>query len=181
MGATSVYVKLFGTILQSSIWEQDNATRIVWITMLALADMDGYVKSSLSGLARTAAVTLEECRKAISCLQGPDLESGTQEYAGRRIEAVEGGWVLLNYKKYREIRTPQQLRNAQRQARYRQAHGAKPALPVTPVTTNASASDSEKHSEAKAVGRNVTSNGSKRITAEDANAIRAMAGEEVEP
>jgi hypothetical protein len=143
MGATATFVKLFGTILQSSIWEQDSDTRVVWITLLALADPDGFVKASLGGLARAAAVSRDACQRAVDCLEAPEIESGTQDYAGRRIERVEGGWQLLNYKKYREIRTPDQLRNARRQARFREAHrGENVTLLVTPVTTITSPSAS---------------------------------------
>lgn len=110
-----MYVKLFGTLLDSSIWAEDHATVRVWITLLLMGDKEGAVRSSPSGLARRANVTLAECHQAIKTLQDPDIETGTQEYGGRRIESVEGGWLLLNYEKYREIKTEAQLQAAARQ------------------------------------------------------------------
>lgn len=114
-----MYVKLFGSILDSSIWAEDHATVRVWITMLAMANEDGVVAASPSGLARRANVSPEECRKALGIFQQPDIESKSQEWGGRRIEPVDGGWLLLNYAKYREMRTKKQVIDAARQARKR--------------------------------------------------------------
>ena len=110
-----MYVKLFGSILDSSIWAEDASTRLVWITMLAMANKDGFVASSITGLARRANVPLKDTRKALQILASPDDDSGSPEYDGRRIEAGEGGWILLNYQKYREIQTQNQRDDARRQ------------------------------------------------------------------
>jgi len=114
-----VYVKLFGSILDSSIWDEDHATVRLWITMLAMADEDGVVVASTSGLAHRGRVTMEECKKGLNILESPDIDSKDQSYAGRRIEKISGGWLLLNYKKYREIRTRQNVRDATRKQRQR--------------------------------------------------------------
>ena len=37
---SSGYVKIYGSILGSSVWAEAPSTRIVWITMLALADQN---------------------------------------------------------------------------------------------------------------------------------------------
>ena len=107
-----MYVKLFSSILTSSVWAEDAKTRIVWITLLALADREGDVQSSPSGLARLANVTLKDCHSALTRFCAPDTESGTQEYAGRRIEEHEGGWHILNYTKYRAMQD-EETRKAQ--------------------------------------------------------------------
>lgn len=114
-----MYCKIFGTILDSSVWEEATATRLLWITMLVMADENGFVKSVEKGLARRARLSLEEVRAGLEVLEAPDLESKSQEYGGRRIERMEGGWQVLNYRKYREQRTKQQVLAAERQARHR--------------------------------------------------------------
>lgn len=114
-----MYVKLFGSILDSSIWSEDHATRLVWITMLAMADEAGTVHAALPGLAKRAGVTRDECDHAIRILSSPDKESRSEEAEGRRIEKVDGGWALINYEKYRQIRTREQLQAARRMRRYR--------------------------------------------------------------
>lgn len=97
------FTKLFNTIITSSVWNEDNETRIVWITMLALSDKDGIVNASMSGLAVMARLPVETCKKAIVKLSNPDLDSRTPENEGRRIEKVDGGWRIINYVKYRNL------------------------------------------------------------------------------
>jgi hypothetical protein len=116
-----LYVKLFASILDSSIWSEDYPTRLVWITLLAMADAEGIVKASVSGVARRAAVTRAEAEAAVQTLLSPDKDRPDQPHDGRRLELVDGGWRVLNYEKYREIRTQQQLRDAMRQRKHREA------------------------------------------------------------
>lgn len=99
---TESYVKLFSTITTSTIWEAPHATRIVWVTMLAVSDRRGEIQASVPGLARIANVSLEECEAALAAFMAPDKYSRTEEHEGRRIERIAGGWRLLNYGKYRE-------------------------------------------------------------------------------
>lgn len=108
------YTPLYGSIVTSSIWNEDDKTRIVWITMLALADATGKVEGSVSGLAPVARVSLESCKKAIDRLKQPDQHSRTKEYEGRRIKEIDEGWQILNYEKFREKakkRTAEYYRN----------------------------------------------------------------------
>jgi hypothetical protein len=112
------FTKLFNTIITSSIWGEDDKTRIVWITMLALQDADGKVDAAIPGLADMARVSLEDCRKALQILLNPDPDSRSKEYEGRRIKEIDGGWLILNAEKYRN-------RNPSRAAyfrKYREAH-----------------------------------------------------------
>jgi hypothetical protein len=96
------YTKLFNSILASTIWRAPDKTRIVWITLLAMADKDGVAEGSIPGLADMARVSLPDCEKALEELYSPDKYSRTTEYEGRRIEKIEGGWQILNHGKYRE-------------------------------------------------------------------------------
>lgn len=107
-----MYVKLFSSILTSSVWATDPAVRVVWITMLALADRDGNVRSAPSGLARLSNVSVEQCNHALSLFLSPDTESGTKEDEGRRIEEIAAGWHILNYTKYRDLQD-EETRKAQ--------------------------------------------------------------------
>lgn len=99
----SGFTKLFGTLVTSTIWREDDKTRVVWITMLAMADRHGYVAASVPGLAAIANVATEECRAALLRLKAPDLDSRTKDREGRRLEDADGGWTILNYAKYREL------------------------------------------------------------------------------
>lgn len=117
----SGYTKLFNSIVASTIWRADDKTRIVWITMLALSDKDGMVEASLPGLADLARVSIEDCRKAITNLEAPDEYSRTPDHEGRRIEQIEGGWLILNRAKYRDYDPDEQRRerDRDRQRRHR--------------------------------------------------------------
>ncbi len=96
------YTKLFGSIITSTIWRETNETRILWITMLALKNRDGFVEGSIPGLADMARLSLEDTLKALETLRSHDPYSRTKEHDGRRIEDVEGGWRVLNHDKYRD-------------------------------------------------------------------------------
>jgi hypothetical protein len=119
------FTKLFASITASTIWNEPDHTRIVWITMLAMADRDGYVAASIPGLATLARVPLESCIKAVESFTSPDPWSRTKDNDGRRIVEVDGGWQLLNYDKYRATRSPEDQREktANRVRRYRDRHG----------------------------------------------------------
>lgn len=90
-------------MLVSSVWAESQETRLVWITMLLLADSDGVVWGAVPGLAKQAGVSLEGCREALRILGEPDPDSRTQAFEGRRIITIEGGWRLVNAVKYRDM------------------------------------------------------------------------------
>jgi hypothetical protein len=107
----------------STVWNEDNDTRIVWITMLALADRYGDVEGSVPGLAVLARVSVDGCRAALTKLSNPDPDSRNKYKEGRRIEAIDGGWRIINYDDYRkklskeERAEYQRLWQAQKRAR----------------------------------------------------------------
>lgn len=115
------YTKLFNSIITSTIWTEDDKTRIVWITMLALADKNGEVQGSVPGLARLSGVSVEAAEAALKKFLSPDLHSRTKDDEGRRIEVIDGGWHLLNHAKYRAMASKDEAKqsNAERQKRYR--------------------------------------------------------------
>ena len=96
------FTKLFSSIVMSTIWQEDDKTRIVWITMLALANRYGEVGASVPGLADAARVSVEECRRSLEKLKSPDPDSRSREYEGRRIQEIDGGFLILNYGTYRK-------------------------------------------------------------------------------
>jgi hypothetical protein len=98
----SGFTKLVSEIITSSIWSETDSVRIVWITILALKDADGFVAASYSGLANAARESVEDTRKAVAVLESPDPDSRSAEFDGRRIEKVDGGWIVLNSEKYRD-------------------------------------------------------------------------------
>ena len=66
------FTKLFSSITASTIWAARDQTRIVWITMLAMADQHGRVWASIPGLANIARVSIPDTEVALAELMGPD-------------------------------------------------------------------------------------------------------------
>jgi hypothetical protein len=97
------FTKLFNKIVTSSIWSEDDKTRIMWITMLALADRNGYVAAALPGLADVARMSLDDAKAAIEKLEAPDPYSRTTLYEGKRIIRVAGGWEIVTYDLHRKL------------------------------------------------------------------------------
>jgi hypothetical protein len=108
------FTKLFSSITASTIWSEPDHTRLVWITMLAMADQHGRVWASIPGLANMARVSMANCESALEALAGPDKYSRTKTHEGRRIEEMDGGWRLLNHSKYREIRDEESIKESKR-------------------------------------------------------------------
>lgn len=106
----SGFTKLWSEITDSSIWNEDDKTRIVWITMLARMGPDYVVRASVGGLAHLARVTKDDCIKSLQILSAPDPDSRTSAFEGRRIEKIEGGFFILNGKKWREQQTAESRR-----------------------------------------------------------------------
>jgi len=101
---TEGYTKLFNTIITSSIWSEDDKTRILWVTMLALSDFDGKVLGAIPGIANAARMSITDCEKSLDRLMSPDPYSRTPDEEGRRIRKIDGGWLIINHAKYRDNR-----------------------------------------------------------------------------
>lgn len=111
------FTKLVPEIIQSSIWNEPSDTRIVWITMLAVKDENGYVRGDSRTIARMANVSLEAAETALTAFQKPDPSSHTPANEGRRIEAAPGGYVVLNHELYRTGDRTQYMRDYMREYR----------------------------------------------------------------
>lgn len=108
------FTKLFASITESTVWCEPDSTRIVWITMLAMADCKGRVWASIPGLANRARVTVQQVENALITFKSPDHYSRTPDNEGRRVEDIDGGWRLLNHEKYRGIRDEESIKESKR-------------------------------------------------------------------
>lgn len=107
------FVKIYSSILSSTVWLESPETKVAWITLLAMADQNGRVWTSVPGLAHAANIPLDACRSALEAFQSPDPDSTTPDDEGRRIRVVDGGFEIINHSKYRDFQTPQQRRWAE--------------------------------------------------------------------
>jgi hypothetical protein len=152
------FTKLFSTIIHSTVWRTDMHVKVVWVTLLAMADRNGRVWASVPGLADAARVSLKQCTEALDVLLSPDEWSRTKTDEGRRIKEIDGGWELLNYLKYREMRDEEERRFQTRQAvaRHREKKAAvsqgKPRKPMKAQAEAEAEADPKKDSHASALG-----------------------------
>jgi len=98
---TDAFTKLAPEIVQSSIWNEPSDIRIVWITLLAIKDAEGYVRGDSQVISRMANVSPESVKEALEKFQQPDPNSHTPDNDGRRIAQAPGGWIVLNHWLYR--------------------------------------------------------------------------------
>jgi hypothetical protein len=152
MWSMSGFVKLHCSMLRSTIWFE-RPDREVFITALLMAEprelteempqicartLDttgwsvppgwyGFCETSGPGLVRASGVDLEQGMAALVRLGSPEPESRSQAFEGRRLVRVDGGWIALNYDRYREKDTTA----AERAARYRARKSRRDDTPVT--------------------------------------------------
>ncbi len=142
------YTKLAHSILGSTLWVEDDHTRIAWFTILALADRNGEVTASIPGLASIARIPVESCRIAIAKFLAPDPDSRTKTDDGRRLEEIPDGWFVINHEKYRAMDSDEdrKFKAADRQRRYRDRRRSG----VTPRDKSHQKSQAEAEAEAEA-------------------------------
>lgn len=121
------FVKLDSGLLNSTLWV-DKPARDVFVTCLLMAvpyeltepepqlHVDrleetgwtvppgwyGMVESAAAGILRNAIVERDEGLQALTKLGEPDPESRSADFEGRRLVRIDGGYLVLNFQKYRE-------------------------------------------------------------------------------
>ena len=134
------FVKLDTGILNSTLWVEREC-RELFITALLMAEPQeflsenpqiavrtleytgwkvppgwyGFVPAAGVGIIRRAIMNQDLGMIALERLCSPDPESRSGEFDGRRMARIDGGYVVLNYMKYRE----RDYTAADRQRRYR--------------------------------------------------------------
>lgn len=110
-----MYVKIFDSIIKSSIWDTDPETRITWITCLLLCDLNGNFTATRRYIAREANLPLDRVEAALDVLLNPDTDSTTPDDEGRRLDYCGNNtWHVVNYAKYNEIAKAETVREQTR-------------------------------------------------------------------
>lgn len=146
------FVKLDTRILESTLWIERDC-REIFITALLMAlprefldgqpqievrslnptgfvvppGWYGFIDAAGVGIARRALVETEKGLDALEKLGNTDQESRTSDFEGRRLVRVNGGFIVLNFMKYRDKDTT----SAERQRRYRDRQREQSAGNVT--------------------------------------------------
>jgi hypothetical protein len=146
------YVKLDCGILNSTLWFERDA-REVFITALLMAEpfelreptpqiyadsLDytgwsvpagwyGFVPAAGIGIIHRARVDETSGRAALVLLGSPEISSRSPEFDGRRLVRIDGGYIVLNFIKYRE----KDATTAERSRRWRERQKQKMTQPET--------------------------------------------------
>ena len=164
------FVKLDCGLLDSTLWV-DRDAREIFLTCLLMAEPRefglpskqieirsvtptgfeapagwyGFVPAASTGIIRRAGMTQEAGMAALERLGGPDPESRTPNFDGRRLIRIDGGFLILNYMKYRE----RDYSSAERSKRYRERKLERKALENVTASRHAVTSRSVTQAEAE--------------------------------
>lgn len=148
------YSKLHSSIVHSSLWSQSDEVRILFVTLLALCDREGYVYGSRAGLERAANIRKSAGSDPWLVLMSPDPNScdlmRNPENEGRRIEEVPGGFRLLNFEYYRGLRNDDDRREQNRRAAERHRNkstGVSRGKPASAAGKPISDADADTHTD----------------------------------
>lgn len=165
------FVKLDTGILTSTLWVEREC-REIFITALLMAEpyetlvplkqiavrtLDltgwevppgwyGFVRAAGVGIIRMAIMEQELGLAALERLASPDPQSRSGEFDGRRLVRVDGGYIVLNYIKYRE----RDYGAAERMRRLRQRRMTPPSDGVTPNRCDVPPNVTQAEAEAEA-------------------------------
>lgn len=173
------FVKLDCGILNSTLWVE-REPRDVFITALLMAQpielresmpqysvrsleqtgftvppgWYGFVQAAGPGIVRMAMAEQSAGMDALEKLGAPDPESRSSDFEGRRLVRVDGGYVILNFMKYRDKDNTSAVRSARYRERKAQRVAAAPDEPSRRgdayVTRDASRSVTKAEAEAEA-------------------------------
>ena len=141
------FVKLDAGILDSSLWQQRDA-RDVFLTALLMAvphettepmaQLDpatgqptgwsvppgwyGFVRAAGPSILARCGIDRDIGMACLSALGGPEPESRSPDWDGRRLVRVAGGYIVLNWARYRE--RDQTAAERSKRWRERQRNGA---------------------------------------------------------
>ena len=129
-----MYTKLFASITESSLWSEPKEVRLLFVSMLARSDQNGFVDAAIPGLARLANLTLEETEAALKVLLSPDKYSKNPGNDGCRVTPVPGGFAIINYEDYRSRRNDDDRKEYMREYMKQYRSGKQCKQPVNNVS-----------------------------------------------
>jgi len=127
--------------IHKSLWDGTLADSwqgwALFVFLLAHADADGVVDMTPAAIVGRSGLKIEDVLVGLDELLAPDPNSRTPDFEGRRLalldESRSWGWFIVNYKKYRDMKDMEQVReqNRERVRRWRETHGNAPKRSVT--------------------------------------------------
>lgn len=113
----NTWAPLWSGIVESSLWEESGDVVKVFMTMLARKDYDHVCRLDAYKIHRLCNLDELKVLDILKVLASPDKRrKANQEFDGRRIKAVEDGWLVLNGEKYRAMVQLEMKRSRDRKA-----------------------------------------------------------------
>lgn len=129
-----MYCKLFASLYQGTLRGRSNEI-LVFTNLLAHAGRDGTVDKHFRAIAEETGLTIDEVREAVAVLEAPDPESRSPDENGARIIRMDEhriwGWRIVNYGKYRAIRSEEDRAEQNRLAQERWRNKNKQSKPAS--------------------------------------------------
>lgn len=114
------FAKLSDTLVYSSILREDDGVFKVFFLILSQTRQDGVSPISADFIAAVTRKPDDEVERCLAILEAPDPKSKSLAEDGRRIERVDGGFRVVNYRKYREDADTETVREYERERKRRQ-------------------------------------------------------------
>ena len=112
-----MFTKVFRSIYDGTLADNWQAL-VTFQQLLILANQDGVVDMTPQAISRTTGIPREIIEAGIQHLEAPDAASRTPDMDGRRIVRLDAhrpwGWFLVNFAKYRNLKTLEEKREADR-------------------------------------------------------------------
>jgi hypothetical protein len=125
-----MYCKLFASLYQGTLRGASHEI-LVFTNLLAHAGRDGVVDKHFRAISEETGLTVNEVKQAILTLESPDPESRSPDEDGARIVRMDEhrvwGWRVVNYGKYRAIRSEEDRAEQNRISQQRWRNKNKPA------------------------------------------------------
>jgi hypothetical protein len=113
-----MYGKLFASMYDGTLYGKWQAL-VTFQQMVILSTPDGIVDMTSQNISGRTSIPLEIIETGIADLEAPDPHSRTPDYEGRRIIRLDEhrpwGWQLVNHKKYKDLISLEQKREADRE------------------------------------------------------------------
>lgn len=121
----NTWAPIWSGIVDSSLWEESGDVVKVFMTLLATKDSDHVCRLDAYKIKKKCNLDEVQVLEILKLLASPDTRRKVkQEFGGRRIKAVEDGWLVLNGQKYRDLVSIEKrkatLRKAQEKFRAKQ-------------------------------------------------------------
>lgn len=113
----NTWAPIWSGIVDSSLWEESGDVVKVFMTLLATKDSDHISRLDAYRIGKKCNIDELVVLDILKILASPDTRRRTQQqFEGRRIKAVEDGWLILNGQKYRDMVQYEMKKNRDRKA-----------------------------------------------------------------